>query len=267
MTAATAGAYGFRLAGLETVNWLGVSGGADWPKVTCTRDSRPDAPDLWLEADMLELRIRADIPHSELVHPLLGRVAGRLAPMHGCDAMHAGAVAGVAGAWIVIGSKGAGKSTLLAGLANVSTPIVTDDVLVFSDGVAMAGPRSIDLRPDMQRFGLGTAVRPSDPRNRISLPPIAAEHPLAGIIHLEWSPAETTIEPVHHRDSMTRLVMARSENGYPRDPRTLLDLAALPTVCLRRPRSIEGLNASVALTQRLLFDPDVAVADRRRLAA
>ena len=267
MTATVAGAYGFRLSGLETVSWLGVTGAAAWPKVSCERDDRPDAPDLWLDADALELRIRADIPHSELVHPLLGRVAGRLAPMHGCDAMHAGAVAGVAGAWIVIGCKGAGKSTLLAGLANVGTPIVADDVLVFGGGVAMAGPRSIDLRPDMERFGLGTVVRPSDPRNRISLPPIAAEHRLAGVIHLEWSSAETTIEPLRSRDAMTRLLTVRGENGYPRDPRTLLDLAALPTMCLRRPRSIDGLHASVAVTQRLLFDPDVVAVDSRRLAA
>jgi hypothetical protein len=254
MTTAVAGAYGIRLAGVETC-WLSVSGGAHWPEVSCERDSSPDAPELAFDVDALELRLRADIPHSELVHPLLGRIGTYVALAQGGDAMHAGAVAGIAGAWLVVGPKGAGKSTLLAGLARVGTPIVTDDVLVLSAGAAMAGPRCIDLRPDIRHLGPGTAVRPSDPRNRISLPPIASEHPLAGVIHLEWSPAATTIESLDHREAINRLLAVRGEKGYPRDPRILLDLAALPTLCLRRPRLMSGFRASVELVQRLLRDP------------
>lgn len=248
-----AGAYGLRLSGVEA-GWLAARGGSHWSEISCTRESHPDAPELALDVHALELRVRSDIPHSELVHPLLGRVGAQLSFARGGDAMHAGAVAGSAGAWVVVGPKHAGKSTLLAGLANAGTPIVTDDVLVFGAGAALAGPRCIDLRPDMKRFGRGTSVRPSDPRNRISLPPIAAEHPLAGLIHLEWSPAETAIEPIHHRDALKRLLMVRSENGWPRDPRALLELAALPTLCLRRPRSMKGLDASVALMRSLLLD-------------
>ena len=126
----------------------------------------------------------------------------------------------------------------------------------------MAGPRCIDLRPDAKGFGLGVAVRPSDPRNRIALPPIAAEHPLVGLIHLEWSPAETTVEPLDHREAIKRLLILRSDKGYPRDPRALLDLAALPTLVLRRPRSMNGLDASVELMQLLLSTS----ADSRRTA-
>ena len=171
-------------------------------------------------------------------------------------------MAGATGAWAVIGPKGAGKSTLLAGLARAGVPIVTDDILVFRDGAAMAGPRCIDLRPDAKGFGLGVAVRPSDPRNRIALPPIAAEHPLAGLIHLEWSCAETTLEPLDHREAIKRLLILRSEKGYPRDPRALLDLAMLPTLLLQRPRSMRGLDASVAHLERVLFEP--ARGGRRR---
>ena len=136
--------------------------------------------------------------------------------------------------------KGAGKSTLLASLNEIGVPIVTDDVLVFAGTAVMAGPRCIDLRPDAQRFGLGVAVRPSDPRNRIVLPPIAAEHHLAGVIHLEWSSAETTIEPLDHREAIRRLLILRSDKGYPRSPQVLLDFALLPTVLLKRPRLIAG---------------------------
>jgi hypothetical protein len=176
--------------------------------------------------------------------------------------MHAGAIAGPAGAWAVIGPKGAGKSTLLATLARAGVPIVTDDILVFRDGVAMAGPRCVDLRPDAKGFGLGVAVRPSDPRNRIALPPIAAEHRLVGLIHLEWSPTDTRLDPLDYREAIKRLLTLRSDRGYPRNPQALLDLAALPALVLRRARSMSVLGECVELVQLLLSHS----ADTRRTA-
>ena len=246
------GAYGLRLSGLKTETWLRVSGASHWPELACQKDGRFEAPELSLDLHGLELRVRAGIAHSELVHPLLGRVAAQIALARGADAMHAGALAGMTGAWAVIGPKGAGKSTLLASLNKIGVSIVTDDVLVFAGRSVMAGPRCIDLRPDTQRFGLGVAVRPSDPRNRVALAPIAAEHHLAGVIHLEWSSAETTIEPLDHREAIRRLLELRSDKGYPRHPEALLDLATLPTVVLKRPQSMRGLDASVAHVERLL---------------
>ena len=258
------GAYGFRLSGLDADTWLGVRDASHWPEISCKRESRANAPELSLDLDALELRVRADVAHSELVHPLLGRVASSVALAHGADGMHAGAVAGFAGAWAVIGPKGAGKSTLLASLNDIGVPIVTDDVLVFRGGVVMAGPRSIDLRPDTKRFGLGVAVRPTDPRNRVALSPIAAEHPLVGVIHLEWSSAETTMERLDHREAIKRLLILRGDNGYPRRPSGLLDLAILPTLLLRRPRSMNGLDASVAQVEWLLSEACARSAPRRQ---
>jgi hypothetical protein len=254
MREATAAAYGFRFRGLESGRWLGVIGAAHWPCLSVRGNSRADAPELELDVGSLELWLRAGTPQSELVHPLLGRVASHLALAHGADGMHAGAVAGSAGAWAVIGPKGAGKSTLLASLNDIGVPIVTDDVLVFRDGVVMAGPRCIDLRPDAAGFGLTVAVRPSDPRNRLALPPIAAEHRLVGLLHLEWSSDETTIEPLDHREAIRRLVVLRSDKGYPRDPRVLLDLATLPTVLLKRPKSKDSLDAAALQVVRLLSE-------------
>jgi hypothetical protein len=252
-----AAAYGFCLSGLEAAEWLGVTGAPHWPELSYFTDSRPDAPELSLDLDALELRVRSEVPHSELVHPLLGRVASHVALAHGADGIHAGAIAGTGGAWAVVGPKGAGKSTLLASLATAGVPIVTDDVLVFRDGAAMAGPRCIDLRPDAKGFGPGVDVRPSDPRHRISLPPIAAEHHLAGVIHLEWSSAESTIEPLDHREAIRRLLILRSDKGYPRRPRALLNLAMLPTLVLKRPRLINKLDTTVAQVERLLSESRV----------
>jgi hypothetical protein len=249
----TPGAYGLRLSGLPTAEWLGVTGAAHWPEIACSRDGRADAPELALAIKSLELRVRADVSHSELVHPLLGRVASHVALARGADGMHAGAVASSTGAWAVIGPKGAGKSTLLAALAGAGIPIVTDDVLIFRAGQAMAGPRCIDLRPDVARFGQGVAVRPSDLRHRMALPPIVAEHQLVGLIYLEWSHADTTtIDSLDHREAVRRLLSLRSEKGYPRDPGNLLDLAALPTLLLRRPRSFDALDDCIAQIRRLL---------------
>ena len=159
---------------------------------------------------------------------------------------------GSAGAWALIGPKMAGKSTLLAALSIAGTSVITDDVLVFARGMAMAGPRCIDLRPDAQHLGIGVAVRPADPRHRLALPPIAAEHPLAGVIHLEWSDGDSAIEPLDHRDAIRRLLGLRADKGWPRNPARLLDLAALPSLHLRRPKSSSGLKASIELVQRLL---------------
>lgn len=257
-----AAAYGFRLSGLETAEWLGVTGASHWPEFSYQRDSRPEAPELSLDADARELRVCSDVLHSDLVHPLLGRVASHLALAQDDDGIHAGAVAGTAGAWAVVGPKGAGKSTLLASLARAGVPIVTDDVLVLRHGAAMAGPRCIDLRPDAKGFGLGVAVRPSDPRNRIALPPIAAEHRLAGVIHVEWSSADSRIEPLDHREAIRRLLVLRSDKGYPRRPQVLLDLAMLPTVVLKRPRSMDKLDAAVAQVERLLSESRARAAGR-----
>jgi hypothetical protein len=262
MSEATAAAYGLRFRGLESGRWLGVTGAAHWPCVSVRSDDRADAPELELDVDGLELRVRAGTAHSELVHPLLGRVASHLALARGADGMHAGAVAGSDGVWAVIGPKGAGKSTLLASLNDIGVPIVTDDVLVFRDGVVMAGPRCIDLRPDATGFGLTVAVRPSDPRSRLSLPPIAAEHRLAGLLHLEWSSEETTIEPLDHREAIRRLLILRSDKGYPRDPHVLLELATLPTVVLKRPKSMDSLDAAALQVVRLLSESAAGSAGR-----
>jgi hypothetical protein len=264
MSGTLAGAYGFRLSGLDGEQWLGVTGAEHWPDLSCIRDSAPGAEELMLDIGSLVLRIRSDVAHSEFVHPLLGRVASHLALAQGADGMHAGAVAGVGGAWGVLGPKGAGKSTLLAALGKAGVPIVTDDVLVFRDGMVTAGPRCIDLRPDARTHGAAVAVRPSDPRNRVPLSPIAAEHPLAGLIHLEWSASGTSTVRLDYREALSRLLILRGEQGYPRDPRKLLDLAALPTLRLRRPRSASGLDASVTLMQRLLLEHSAVPA---RLAA
>jgi hypothetical protein len=74
------------------------------------------------------------------------------------------------------------------------------------------------------------------------------------LIYLEWSDAETTFERLDPREAIKRLLILRGDHGYPRDPRVLLDLAELPTLLLRRPKSRSGLDAAVAEIGGLLFE-------------
>lgn len=252
MTPTSAAAYGLRLEGLGNDRWLEVFGAAHWPLVAVSIEACGTAAEVALDRETLRLHVRADVPHTELVHPLLGRIGSELALARGDDAMHAGAIVGAEGAWCLIGPKGHGKSTLIAALAAEGIPVLTDDVLVFSDGTAMAGPRCVDLRPGADRYGPSAPVRPDDPRRRITLPPINAEYPTAGVIHLEWAAAELSLRSLGHRAALERMLTLRSEKGFPSDFGKLLDLAALPTHLLRRPTSWSTMPACVHLVAQLI---------------
>lgn len=245
-------AHGLRLTGLPDRRWLSLTGALEWPTVCVQTDPSASGEEVALDVEDRLLRVASDIAYEELVHPLLGRVGSQLALARGGDAMHAGAVAGRDGAWCLIGSKGQGKSTLLAALATMGIAVITDDVLVFYDGQAMAGPRCVDLRPDADRFGRSTPVRPKDPRRRIALPAIEAQHPLAGIIHLERASRAAALRPIEHREAIERLLALRSEKGYPSDPANILELAALPNFVLHRAASWPALSATAELMAELV---------------
>src|SRR5205085_3495152 len=90
-----------------------------------------------------------------------------------------------------------------------------------------------------QVFGARRARTTRDgTRWRIDLPPAPATVPIAGIIHLAWGPAPDA-RPV---DAARRIELLREAAWLgPRDPidkHTLLDLAALPTFELVRPRDL-----------------------------
>ncbi len=196
--------------------------------------------------------VEATLAHSEVVHPGLARVGAAFARARGGDSLHGGAVAGRHGAWALIGAKTAGKSTLLAALARQGTPVVCDDTLVLHGDRVMAGPRCIDLRPESDRFGPAQSVRPASPRRRISLPAIAAEHTMAGLIYLEWSDAPCELVPLGRRAAMECLIALHEDVGWPSDPHTLLDLIGLRTYVLRRRPDWETLDASVSAVAQLV---------------
>ncbi len=187
------------------------------------------------------------ISDDELVHPYLAPVGAVFARWNGRESLHAGAFVAGGRAWAVVGTREAGKSTLLAALHAAGHPIVTDDVLVIDDGLALAGPRAIDLRAGAAA-GVGLVERPDgvreDSRERVRLPPVPAEMPLAGWIVLAWGDA-LGLRPLPVANRFAPLVAQRSAVLPGDDPVGLLDLVKLPAYELVRPRDFSALRPAV----------------------
>jgi hypothetical protein len=124
-----------------------------------------------------------------LTHPFLGSVGAVFAWWQGNLVFHGGAVVAGGGAWALLGSRGTGKSSLLASLATAGCQVLTDDVLVIAENLALAGPRCIDLREEavgpLGLEGHTLLVREGE-RQRLELGPVAPEVPLRGWILLSW---------------------------------------------------------------------------------
>jgi energy-coupling factor transporter ATP-binding protein EcfA2 len=179
-----------------------------------------------------------------LVHPYLAGPVSIANHWLGRQVLHAGAVLYEGRVTALVGNRQAGKSTLLAMLAGAGKAIVTDDLLVLSDGWAFPGPRFVDLR-------VGAAVRLSQGRdlgilgNRerhrvhttIAAPPDGAR--LNRIVFLEWGGDVAELVPVPASERVPRLlnqVAIQAQVALP-DPLAMLNLASVPTLVLRRPQN------------------------------
>jgi hypothetical protein len=245
---AVAGAYGLRVTGLEPTHWLAVQGAGDWPELQLELGAEESTVD----PERLRLKVAAGTPLPEIVHPTLARNCLEVALHRGWDALHAGALLGSGGAWAVVGVKEAGKSSLLAACARAGLDVMTDDALFLDGDTCFAGPRSIDLRPGPGwLLDGGVTVRPATPRQRLTLAPVAAQAPLAGLLFLEWGEGPA-VEPLSPSGATDRLLRRRATDTLPRDPEVLMDLAGLPAYLLHRPRSWDQLQPTVELVRELL---------------
>lgn len=184
-----------------------------------------------------------------VVHPYLAPVAGLVSHWHGRESIHAGAFAVDGGVWGLLGERGGGKSSTLARLALDGVPIVTDDVLVLERGTAFAGPRVIDLRREpAEALGIGEplGILGARERWRLGVDDIRGALPFRGWVFLTWAD-ELSITPVAAEPRFQRLVEARAIRLTPRDPRSLVELAARPAYELRRPKSWSSLGTATQL--------------------
>lgn len=259
-TTVTRGAYGLRLAGLDG-STLVTTVPESWPQVLLERraiDGSAPAHSSVSEGivEIVYLNgssLRVDRPQStvtffvpptveddELIHPYLSPAAVHFAGWLGHSVFHSGAFVRDGGAWGVLGVRSGGKSTTLARLAQMNTPVLSDDILVFDGVSAFAGPRCIDLRPDAaERLEKrSSAVRGGD-RRRLSLPAIEPALPLRGFFFLEWGDelAARPLRPSERLDLLNRSCRPETAN-----PASLLELARLPAWRLARPQGFETLD-------------------------
>jgi hypothetical protein len=263
------GAYGLRLENVRRAGSLLVPASPSWPHLVVRRRiGHGEAEGEWMtsEAAVVALKtggeIRIDRRRSEalfvlprplgtqeLVHPLLAPVGAVMAYWLERESFHASAFVFGGRAWGILGERGAGKSTTAAQLALAGVPILCDDLLVLDDGLAFAGPRSIDLRKGAAAMlGTGEALGRVGARDRwrLALDDVPATVPFGGWVFLSWGD-DIGCAPAPTRRRLERLHGNRGTLLPPRNPAALLDLAALPSFELRRPRDWRALPRALEL--------------------
>lgn len=209
------------------------------------------APSGWVDIDrgrrMSTMHLPKTPSPAEIAQPFLGSTAVVVAHWMGLQSFHAGAFVAHGRAWAILGTKGAGKSSLLAALSLRGTPILADDVLVVDRRLqGLAGPRCIDLRHEASTaLGVGETLGVVGTRERwrMGLNPVDPEVPLGGWIHLQWG--EPEIERVPAQERVEALFANLALRAQSRDPvvlSRLMELFALPMLCVRRPRDIDRID-------------------------
>jgi hypothetical protein len=257
--------YGLRLAGLGDTAALAPANGEAWPEVRVAHRIAPrksvrrgfggrracfefDEGRLLLERAKATITTVTEqpLPDDQLVHPWLATAAGMWARWLGRDVFHGGAFELDGGAWAVLGGQQGGKSTLLARLALDGRTVVADDALVIEDAHVFAGPRCVDVRADAASLLAPTAesrAARGGSRQRLALGAAPARLPLRGIVHLAWG-NDVALARVPLDGRIERLREHNAFHSLPAEQRTLLELAALPTFELRRPRDFGRLGHS-----------------------
>jgi hypothetical protein len=257
------GAYGFGLDGLPGATELLVDAPEHWPSLSLERVSGA-APFTgeWVDdeharlgltgggiADLHRVAGRADLqipPETEdgaIVHPYLAPVALVWSRWLGREGFHGGGIVADGGVWAILGEKTAGKSTTLAWLARSGVPVFSDDVLIVDGELALAGPRSVDLRDEAAaRLGIGELIGRVGIRDRwrVTLDPVPAELPLRGWVTLEWG-ERVAVEPIRGAERLRALLPHRGVFLAPAVPAALVHFSALPHLRLVRPRDWEAL--------------------------
>lgn len=204
---------------------------------------------LQMRRNPLEATFLLDRPidANALVHPYLALPAGIAGHWLGRQAFHGGAFVLDGGAWGVLADKEGGKSSTMAWFDQNGIDVLADDLLVVEDGLALAGPRCIDLRTDTATtLGIGTRIDGADGRDRWRLLTKATTTvaPLVGWIFLSWA-AEPSFLSVPPSARIARVLAHRSVITVDADPTAFLDLAARPCIEFARPRGLEHMGVAI----------------------
>lgn len=260
------GAYGLRLAGLDRARRLLIPAEPSWPRLEVVRRlGRPQLSHERVGADLAELRLQTGgtltidralgravytTPRrpsaEELVHPFLAPAAAIMAHWLGRDSFHAGGFLAGSGVWALLGERESGKSSTLAWLALNDHPVVADDMLIVDGGVALAGPRSIDLRREAaEHLEVGEPLGTVGARERwrLVLGSVEPRSPLRGWVLLGWGDRVESAR-LSASETLACLFQHRGVRLPPAKPESLLRLAALPCLRLLRPPAWTSLPAA-----------------------
>jgi hypothetical protein len=256
----TGTAYGLRISGFRDPAMRGI-GEASWPHVVVSQEIGVFEPlDHTITADRAEvgggvvidrlrstatLRTPRAFPTDQLVHPMLAWLGVTYAHWRGLLAMHGGAFTLGDRAWMILATKGGGKSSTLAALHTAGHVILTDDLVIVSEGRILAGPRCIDLKVDPESIlGREMVHERLGERRRILLPDHEQPVPLGGAFLLEYG-EHIGLEPVPVGE---RIMKASDHRALDKtDPRLVLGLAKVPMWTLKRPRDLARLGDVVKL--------------------
>lgn len=266
------GAYGFEIKGVEADGSQLIDAPGHWPsielRVRISNGPLPRADHLGPRTATLRLRSGGSVlvergagratfslparPHpAALLHPYLAPAAMVASYWRGREGFHAGAFVAGGGVWGLLGEKGSGKSTTLAALADAGTLVFCDDVLILDNGIAFAGPRSIDLRGDVaHRFGAAEPLGVIGQRERwrLALGPTDPELPLRGWVALRWAD-ETSIRSLRGGERIRELLPHRGLRVPPLNGKAPIELSALPFLELSRRKGWDSLPEAL---ERLL---------------
>lgn len=264
------GAYGFAITGLDDPEDLLGPADPAWPPLEIVRVAeRPSGAaedpgtvrvtdyeaEIWIgdggrvdvdrEAMSVSFRTREPLEDRLVIHPYLGLPASIASNWLGRQVLHGGGFTGEGRAWALLGDKEAGKSSTLGWLADRGFGILSDDILVIEDGALFAGPRCIDLRPEAAAIlgGEDVGMLGNRVRWRLLPGPVPPSAALAGVVHLEWGD-RVAVEPLDASERLTGLIRNSVIRPAAGDAAPFLDLAALPSFRLVRPRDLGALDAS-----------------------
>jgi hypothetical protein len=174
-----------------------------------------------------------------VVQPHLTTAAAAISLRRGFQPFHAGAFEHNGQAWAVVGSRESGKSSTLALAHRLGATVITDDLLVIDRGLALAGPRCIDLRQEAARVletGEELGIVGLRERWRVRVGACAPGTAVAGFIVPTWGDDEVSVLP-----PVRRLQVLFSNSALQgvtmNEPDEYLRLTSLPMVSWVRPKS------------------------------
>jgi hypothetical protein len=252
------GAWGWQWHGFDTGSVLNPAP-ATWPDVAVTvscGDPGVAGPPQWdgtravftlrgggsieIHADprRVDLHLPQPVPPECVAQPHLASAAATFGTWAGFGVLHGGAFVYEGRAWALLGDKGMGKSTTLAELAIAGCAILADDLVIWSDGRILAGPRSVDLRAgaaSVLRVARPLGVVGSRERWRLDLPDVPPAVTFAGLVRLEWGP-EPTLRPLSLHERLSLVLASRPLPVPGQATVAALDLAAGSGLAWTRPK-------------------------------